>query len=89
MSEGLPVPYTIPDVDLQSTGRPDRTELLPRLIPLCRLRAARLTRAQGHGVDMRWRLCGGDADFLLLHRERDERHGTGHLHIDRVSPPGD
>ena len=55
------------NVDFQSTGRPDRPELLPRLVPLWRLGPTWTTRAQGHRVDVRWRLCGGDADFLLLH----------------------
>jgi hypothetical protein len=75
------------DVGFQSTGRPNRTELLPRLIPLCRLRPTRPTRAQGHGVDMRWGFCGGDTDILLLHREWDEHHGGGYLLISRVSSP--
>jgi len=37
VSEGLSMLYATSDVDFQSTGRPDRTELLPRLIPLRRL----------------------------------------------------
>ena len=87
MSEGLPTLYAISDIDFQSTGRPNRTELLPRLIPLPRLRSTRPTRAQGHGMDMCWGFCGRDADVLLLHRERDECHGAGHLLINRVSAP--
>jgi len=77
--------YAISNVDFQSTSRPDRTELLPRLIPLCRFRPAWPTRAQGHGVDVRWGLRGGDADLLLLHREGDECHGADHLLINRAS----
>jgi len=56
VSKGLPMLYAISDVNFQSTVRPDRTELLSCLIPLCRLRTTWPTRTQGHGMDMPWRL---------------------------------
>ena len=79
--------YAIPDVDFQNTGRPDCPELLPRLIPLCRLRSIRPARTQGHGVGVPRGFFSGDADLLLLHREWDERHGAGYLLISWVSSP--
>ena len=85
MSEGPPTLYAVSHIDFQNASRPDSTELLPRLIPLRRLRPPRPTRAQGHGVDMPRRFFGGDADLLLLHREWDERHGADYLFIGRVS----